>query len=134
MSDARDRLRDLMETPRPVVPTLDRLDSAVLPQVFTPMQEVLEPVREGKLDNSGRLDQLTDLALDNLEQILAPPVDLDDSKQINAKIAASTQVLNIQSKVDDTRLRKKQQDLLPKLLEILKRERANLPPRLEAAE
>ena len=134
MTDARDRLRDLMETPRPVVPTLDKLDSAVLPQMLPPMQEVLEPVRDGKLDNSGRLDQLTDLALRNLEEILQPMVDLDDSKQVSAKLVATGQVLNVQSKVDDTRLKRKQQDLLPKLLEILNREAKKLPARLEAAE
>lgn len=131
MNDARKRLQAK-------VPSIDSLDSVVLPDIQPLEVEVLPPVRDGKLDGSARLDVLTDKALDNIEQILDLPVcgsEGDDIKILNLKATVAGQVLSTQARVDDTRLRRRQVDLLPKILEVLKREQAKLPPRMiEAAE
>ncbi len=79
-------------------------------------------VRESVLDASEELDKLTDLALKNLRQILEPKVDLEDHKLMKAKLAASGQVLTTQVRVDEGRLKRKQQDSLSKLLALVAQE------------
>jgi len=124
MTSAKDRLRELAP-PEPVIPSLDQLDAAVLPPVS--QIEILPPVsetREGKLDNSDRLDRLTDKALDFYDALLDEPLDPEASKLLNAQLTAAGAIINVQAKVDTTRLRKRQEDTLPKLLKLIAEEDA----------
>jgi len=130
INEARERLRNLIGD-EPVIPSIENLDSAVLPPVaFQQTVTRMERTLEGKLDSSARLDELTDKAFDNIEEILDMPFD-GENKSATVKLAAAQAVLNVQVKVDETRLRKRQTDLLPKLLAVIERERLKLPKVIE---
>lgn len=79
-------------------------------------------------------DQLEDtsrLALKRAHEILSWPLDGLDQQFGNRLRAASNTinaVLSAQIKVDETKLRERQLDWLPKLLEIMEQEKKKLPP------
>jgi hypothetical protein len=50
-----------------------------------------------------------------------------DPKLNSTKLSGISVVLTTQTKVDDTRLRKRQTDMMPRLLEILAKEERKLP-------
>lgn len=77
-------------------------------------------VRESVLDASEELDNLTNLALKNLRHVLEEPYDTASPKAVRAKIAAAGQVLNTQVRVDEGRLKRRQMDTLPKLLDLIR--------------
>ena len=72
---------------------------------------------------------MTEKALDNFEKILDLPVDPDPdgAHVLRAKTTAGTTVLNIQSKVDESRLRRAQFDRLPDLIRLVNETAARLP-------
>lgn len=80
------------------------------------------PVRDSVLDASEELDTLTNLALKNIRELLELEFDFTQPKLVNAKLAAATTTLNTQVRVDEGRLKRRQADALPKLLEMIRRE------------
>jgi hypothetical protein len=81
-------------------------------------------------DNSGRLDQLTEMALIELRTILGVPLkveDLDPSSPqfkkaielAKLKLGASDRILNTQVRVDETRLKARTTSRLPEMLQEL---------------
>jgi hypothetical protein len=64
--------------------------------------------------------------------ILSSAMDQDDNdpdtvRMHNSRVSAAQTVLNTQAKVDDTQLRRRQTDILPKLLEIIAQKELALP-------
>lgn len=99
------------------VPSLGSLDDIVLP--VSPVRyveaEVLEPARKAVLDSSAKLDDLTQLALTRLEEILDEPL-ASDPKEMAVQMDAIRLTLTTQLRVDDSRLKKRENDTLAKLL------------------
>lgn len=89
----------------------------------------MPPAKPGVLDDSTKLERVTDKALDNAEQILDLPVDANEEfgHVLRAKTSVVTTVLNTQVKVDERRLRRQQLDRLPALIEEVNRIAAGLP-------
>ncbi len=87
----------------------------------------------GVLDASLELENLTTKALKKLDEILSEPTDFDSIRMVNAQITAAGQILNTQSKVDDSRLRRRKLDTLPKLLEIIAMQERQHPKLIEMA-
>ena len=87
----------------------------------------------GVLDASLELENLTTKALKKLDEILSEPTDFDSIRMVNAQITAAGQILNTQSKVDDSRLRRRKLDTLPKLLEIIANQERQHPKLIEMA-
>ena len=59
-----------------------------------------------------------------MHQVLDPPVDVGDEKFTKIQMFAAQSVLNIQARVDEGRLKRKKLDVLPRLIELIKEERA----------
>lgn len=74
-------------------------------------------IEAGELDHE--LEDLTSLALRNMREILEPEVDFDFPKIVAAKMDAAGKILNAQVRVDEGRLRKRKQDMLPALLKLI---------------
>lgn len=87
-----------------------------------PLPEPAPQIRESVLDASEELDALTNLALKNLRELLEVPFDFDVPKLVNAKLNAASTVLSTQVKVDEGRLKRRQLDTLPKLLDLIRKE------------
>lgn len=128
----------------PRVPPVTEIDGAQLPDVsdgyrgqaveavanFTAERFRQEPgVLDG--DAAGELEELVDLSLDNLKQILEAPIDFEDWRFVNQKITASLGVISAQSKVDETRLKRRNVDTLSKIIEIMRGEEKRLPVVIE---
>lgn len=113
-----------LETPS--IADVDKLVLPALRQAEEPAQRTVESV----LDATGKLERITDKALDFMEEMLDSPTDWAEPKMVNAKITVAQAVINTQTKVDETRLRRRQTDILPKLLEIMSREEKRLPGRV----
>ena len=81
-------------------------------------------------DAATGLNELTLLALAKAREILELPLSPDDMEFATVLRAQASQVqtvLSIQTRVDEGRLRAKNADAMPKLLEILQEERKKLP-------
>lgn len=78
-------------------------------------------------DAAGQLEELVDLSLERLKEVLSPPVDWPNWRSVNQQITTALGVISAQSKVDETRLKRRSVDMLPKLLEVMEREKKKLP-------
>lgn len=100
------------------VPSLGKLDDIVLP--LAPMAyekiEIIEPVRAAVLDSSALLDNITQKALQRLDEKLSETWS-GDSKDDAVMMDAVRLSLTTQLRVDDSRLKKRENDTLAKLLE-----------------
>lgn len=99
------------------VPSLGSLDDLVLP-ARTPVYEIIPPepeVRAAVLDSSAKLDELTNKALTRLDEILSEPL-ASDPKEMAVQMDAVRLTLTTQLRVDDSRLKKRENDTLAKLL------------------
>ena len=109
------------------VPGLGSLDGADLP--IAPVEAVIiEPVKAAKdavLDNSAKLETLTDKALTRLDEVLSEPI-TGDPKEDAVKMDGIRLVMTTQLRVDDSRLKRKQTDTLARLLERLDQEDGKL--------
>lgn len=109
------------------VPSLGSLDDIVLP--VSPVRyveaEVLEPARKAVLDSSAKLDDLTQLALTRLEEILDEPL-ASDPKEMAVQMDAIRLTLTTQLRVDDSRLKKRENDTLAQLLKRMDEEDVRL--------
>lgn len=99
------------------VPSIGALDGIVLPAppVRYVEAEMIEPARKAVLDSSAKLDDLTQLALTRLEEILDEPL-ASDPKEMAVQMDAIRLTLTTQLRVDDSRLKKRENDTLAKLL------------------
>ena len=111
------------------IPSLDELDDAVLP-VFAQVERGMLPAPPAplapvsNLEASGQLTEIVDIALTETRVMIARPWDELTEKEAAIKTSLIQTVYSTQVKVDDTRLRARQVDVLPKLLaEIAKAER-----------
>lgn len=80
----------------------------------------------GFLDVSTALDDLTPLAVKRLGEVLQHQPDWDNVRSIQLQLSAIQITLGTQVKVDESRLRKRRIDILPKLLELMAAESAKL--------
>lgn len=62
-----------------------------------------------------------------MRDILRRTANTNDPKLLSIRKDAAAHINNLVAKVDDTQLRRKQMDLLPKLIEIMNREEKRLP-------
>jgi hypothetical protein len=95
----------------------------------------LERNKKDVLDSSARLDDLTTLSLDKLHEILTLPLPREVLTSLEHKdfasalalaktqLAATERVLATQVRVDETRLKRRQVDVLPRLLQIIAEEK-----------
>jgi hypothetical protein len=111
------------------VPSLGSLDDIVLPAapVRYAEVEIMEPARtrDAVLDNSAKLDGLTDKALQLLDDILSEPMS-SDPKEMAVQMDAVRLTLTTQLRVDDSRLKKRTTDTLAELLKRMDEEDARL--------
>ena len=107
------------------VPSLGSLDDIRLPSAPIYTQEIIEPhtetVRAAVLDNSAKLDDLTNKALAFFDELLSQPMS-EDTKTLAAQESAARTILTTQLRVDDSRLKRKDSDTLSKLLKRLEEE------------
>jgi len=88
--------------------------------------------RDGVLEPVDRLTSLTNKALDILEEGMDQrDADEDVVRMHNSKISAAQIIINTQHKVDETALRRKQSDTLPRLIALIEKHQALLPKQLE---
>ena len=115
----------------PHIPSIDRLDEAMLPASIPVYEQPLSTAVVEYAERSDKLTHLVDKAFDTLDECL----DLNDSdadyvRMMSLRKDTALGVLNTQAKVDDTSLRRRQVDMLPKLLEIIAREEKRLPEKV----
>jgi hypothetical protein len=94
----------------------------VLP--FIPSMATTAPAKELALDASDDLEALVKKSMRKLDAILDLTLDQDDeafATILRVQMTGVQTVLNTQVRVDDQRLKKKQSDNLPKLLDALAR-------------
>ena len=126
----RERLAQVLRDAAPAKPlSLDTLDDAALPPVHAPAQEItiIEPVAE--FGNArDQLQSVVTKAIRFLEDVLDMQDSLDTEavRLLSIKLQAAQTAINTQAKVDDTQLRARQIDQLPKLLALIAREEGKL--------
>lgn len=111
------------------VPSIGALDDLRLPgaPVHYADPEILSPsrTREAVLDNSAKLDDLTQKALALYDAVLSEPMD-SDPKTLAVQMEAARTILQTQLRVDDSRLKKRTTDTLAQLLSRMDAEDAKL--------
>ncbi len=128
MSEERDRLR-AMYAGEPYLPPMGRLDEAILPMAPLPRRPapIIEAPRPELVPEiSDPTDQLTRVvgkALTTIEEILDDRSGGDNEycRMKSLQLQAAQTALSTQAKVDDTQLKRRQVDMMPKLLEIMAR-------------
>lgn len=110
------------------VPSLGALDGIVLAPAPVHYEQVVvtKEAREAVLDSSAKLDDLTQKALDFYDELLSEPMSTDDMKMLSAQADAARTILTTQLRVDDSRLKKRNSDVLGQLLERMSVEDARL--------
>jgi len=104
-------------------------DADVGASAEVPSSSVLAP--GGPADALPRkLERVTLLGLEKIEQILRMPTDVADGNLLRAQTTAALGAVNSQLRADETRLRAKQQgDVLERLLKVMAEERKKLAAR-----
>lgn len=104
-----------------LVDTLSRfdVDPSAPPE---PVKRAHTGLIEGESGLDADLEDLTALAMRNAREILTPPVDFDEPKQVSAKIAVLGNILTAQVRVDEGRLKRRKLDALPELLKLIAHE------------
>ena len=126
---------DALVPPEPVtIPGLENIDQAMLPDVRNrnwgpplPAAPPVEPDVPGVIETTGQLTDLVGLSLEEARKLIEEPWMYDEPRLVSAKASMIQTVLSTGVKVDDTNLRRRQTDMLPKLLEIIAREEKRLP-------
>ncbi len=118
-----------VEQPNIRIPSLDELDDA-LPPVFhgVPPGQLPAPPKPhdpvSTIEASGQLTEIVDIALVETRKMIERDWEGLTEKEAAIKTSLIQTVYSTQVKVDDTRLRARQVDVLPKLLaEIAKAEK-----------
>ena len=125
------RKRHAKNTPK--LGSLDDIDLPLATVRYTEVEihtERVEP-RDAVLDSSAKLDNLTNKALTRLDEVLSDPM-TGDPKADAVIMDGIRLVLTTQLRVDDTRLKKKSDDTLAKLLERLEQEDVRLMKTIDA--
>jgi hypothetical protein len=78
------------------------------------------------LEVSEGFARLTDLAVLRATQILEPEPDLTDEKFTKIQAGTAMGVLQLQTKIDEGRLKRRKLDVLPKLLEMIREEKVRI--------
>lgn len=127
--------------PEPAPPSLaglDNIDLRVAEPYHPPENELMNSTSSLTFDASSGLVDLTQLSIEKAKEILEMDLnEKDDSflALLGKQVTLITTVFTTQARVDESRLRARQADSLPKLLEALRQERAKLPggsPLIEA--
>jgi hypothetical protein len=71
-----------------------------------------------------QLNQQVGLAIERLHELLAIAPRLLDERQVRLQITAALSILQTQVKVDESRLKRRKLDVLPRLIELVREERA----------
>ena len=119
---------------KPRALSLDTLDTAELPPVQdAPVVELEEPVEETG-DPRAQLARVVTKAIAFLEEVLnhdsGIALTIADARLLSIQLQAAQTAINTQAKVDDTQLRARQVDMIPKILELIAKEEKQLPGRL----
>jgi hypothetical protein len=89
------------------------------------------PVPVDDVPLANKLERVASTALDKLDEVLAIPLpdpgDPTFGNLSRAQTAAANTAIGAQLRVDETALRARQTDMMPRLLEILAREERKLP-------
>lgn len=96
---------------------------------------VLDESEDSQPVVTSQLSRVVGKALDAIEDILdanTMMMDTDEARAMGIRLQAAQTALNVQAKVDDTMLRARQIDQLPKLLEMIKEAKKSSPLQLEA--
>jgi len=94
-----------------------------------------DDIEDEDLQPVSQLTRVVNKALNALEDILdadAQKMDTDEARAMSVRLQAAQTALNVQAKVDDTMLRARQLDTLPKLLELIREAKKTSPLQLEA--
>ena len=112
------------------IPSLGSLDDIRLPSAPARPEiyeaDVRVVGREAVLDNSAKLEELTEKALRFYDDLLSEPMDPDNAKVLSAQLDAARTVVTTQLRVDDSRLKKRSVDTLAKLLARMSEEEGKL--------
>lgn len=124
-----DRLREGAKLAEQKRLTLDSLDTATLPPAYTPAREIAlaEPVTE--IENPrDQLHSVVTKAIAFLEDVLDMEADLSTEavRVLSIKLQAAQTAINTQVKVNDSDLRRREVDMLPRLLELIAREEGKM--------
>ncbi len=128
MNEERERLRALYAG-APYLPPMGRLDEAILPIPRLPSVAPAAaqfPAPALAYESADPTDQLTRVvgkALTTIEEILDDKSGGDNEycRMKALQLQAAQTALSTQAKVDDTQLKRRQVDMMPKLLEIMAR-------------
>jgi len=121
------------------IPSIDKLDEAVLPVDVASRYHVTEmlppppaPMQSvSSLEVSGQLTEIVDLSLVEARKMIERPWEDLTEKEQSIKSGLIQTMFSTQVKVDDTRLRSRQVDMLPKILELIAKEEKRLPKMIE---
>lgn len=116
---SRARLRGIVED-CPVVAIEDRYEVVPAePTLFT-----------GEQVGADALENLLELSLREARKLIECEWNFSDPRSVAAKSGMIQSIFTTATKVDDTQLRRRQVDMLPRLLQLMEQESKKLPPRL----
>ncbi len=99
-----------------------------------PQQLVKTAPNKPVFTDRGGADELEDLlalSLKEARKLIETEWDYEDPRFVTAKSGMIQSIFATATKVDDTQLRRRQIDMLPKLLEMMAQEEKKLPPLIE---
>ena len=116
------------------IPSLGSLDDIKLPAapVRLEVSEIVD--KQAVLDNSAKLEELTEKALRFYDDLLSEPADIDGGNKglLSAQMDAARTVVTTQLRVDDSRLKKRSVDTLAKLLARMSEEEGKIMKTIDA--
>ena len=140
-------LLDAASVDAPIAPARFTPDLKALDKACPPAVEILssaEPLRRDlpavideepltSLDPAGKLNRITEKALIKLEELLDENGNTGEADYIrlkNFELQVVQTALNTQHKADDSALKARQVDMLPKILELIAKTEKELPARV----
>jgi len=129
---------EIIEPREAKIPSIDNLDEAVLPvdvasryhdDAMLPPPPA--PHQASSLEVSGQLTEIVDIAMVEARKMIEKPWEDCTEKEQSIKATMIQTAFSTQIKVDDTRLRSRQVDMLPKILELIAKEEKRVPKLIE---
>ena len=135
--DARARLQFMTvedTPPAKATPLTSLSDVLNRYQQEEPTRALVKPDKPVFTDRGGAddLEDLLTLSLKEARKLIETEWNYDDPRFVTAKSGMIQSIFATATKVDDTQLRRRQIDMLPKLLELMAQEEKKLPPMIEA--
>ena len=135
--EARARLQYMTDEESPTVkatPLTSLSDVLNRYQQEEPARALVKPDKPVFTDRGGAddLEDLLTLSLKEARKLIETEWNYDDPRFVTAKSGMIQSIFATATKVDDTQLRRRQIDMLPKLLELMAQEEKKLPPMIEA--